>query len=1005
MPITYDNKNDQDQESGWKPDGSHDDLGGLPADEQAKLDQMEAGLRDGDLADKESASSEDGEGGGFYKPDSDKEERGALDKTGAKDESTGGGATAGPSWVKGDSTSKNIRRFVGNSFMRKKTLALGGGAVGGIMILAFIFFSFFSAYKVTHIIESIEQRVGAVPEYAVERRLEYYMNKYLIMKTAAKYGASDAVIKKEYTYLGKGVFGTLVTNWQGAKLDTVLEQKYGARLVPKVEGEVFGRQWSRPSNWNLVLADGTVTPLNSREAREFTKILARQETKSHQVLKRYAIRKIFKNYQGIPNWKPFERQRESARQSYFEKKVKFKRYVLRNTVGQVSKSWGAYMSCMTQGGARSACKQLRKSNPTSADPDLKDLKLVDGDLKVGDDIVDALDGKVGAEVDSLVSRELTETLTKTTTKKLLTSAVAVIGVADMAAKIVKTADEGALSKIVYVKNATQYAGFAAGFLSCADQIRSGIDIDSDSARICTEVFKDYEKSMVNQGRTATQRIKYDCNNDGDTADPEDFIDAGQSVCTNKKVMQDMESFTNNDTWNNFIAPTARKWDDTAGWAIEKVNEGVGAITDAIGVTDGIAKLMEISGLETTFSEGFAWLIERVAAPVITGGEVGSAAYDAMFAGIAVSKSNLGGGVGEAREDTIGGAYLSDQQVAQIKAEQYDTRQQELKREDTFARYFSPEIPESLTSQAIMATPSSVSSAATMFGNLFKPSAFIGNTVSNFTTNAEAQATSVENPFGVISYGFPANDPIFTANDGEGMDPDVLWEKYQCDKPPADRPQNADSTFKKNIDGIPFEVPTKTDPCLLEQIVEDAGSRYFTKTYDEGIDDGAGGTTAGGGGQTGLLNPGGLAWPTQAEGSFISSCFNEPRERGPHKGMDIAIAADTPAFAVADGEVILAGDKADGYGSNYVAIKHTKDDGTTFVSGYGHMNSMTVKKGDQVTQAQQVGTIGSQGNSTGPHMHIIINVGGKDNFNGDVDPLSNGMEVPPGALNPQGCPKY
>lgn len=155
------------------------------------------------------------------------------------------------------------------------------------------------------------------------------------------------------------------------------------------------------------------------------------------------------------------------------------------------------------------------------------------------------------------------------------------------------------------------------------------------------------------------------------------------------------------------------------------------------------------------------------------------------------------------------------------------------------------------------------------------------------------------------------------------------------------------------------------------------------------------------GEMGVLVPGGFAWPTQIEGSRVTSCYGERIDpitglAGGHRGIDISIGADTPAFAVADGEVVFAGE-AGGYGPYFVAIKHAGG----VVSSYGHMNSMTVSVGEQVKQAQKVGTIGSRGKSTGPHMHLNISQKG-DMFNGDVDPFKVGLAVPPGVPNTAGC---
>lgn len=75
--------------------------------------------------------------------------------------------------------------------------------------------------------------------------------------------------------------------------------------------------------------------------------------------------------------------------------------------------------------------------------------------------------------------------------------------------------------------------------------------------------------------------------------------------------------------------------------------------------------------------------------------------------------------------------------------------------------------------------------------------------------------------------------------------------------------------------------------------------------------------------------------------------------------------DDPVVASAAGTVIVADTVADtGYG-RWVEIDH----GNGEKSLYAHMNTVTVTVGEYVDQGEQVGTLGSTGNSTGPHLHF------------------------------------
>jgi murein DD-endopeptidase MepM/ murein hydrolase activator NlpD len=89
----------------------------------------------------------------------------------------------------------------------------------------------------------------------------------------------------------------------------------------------------------------------------------------------------------------------------------------------------------------------------------------------------------------------------------------------------------------------------------------------------------------------------------------------------------------------------------------------------------------------------------------------------------------------------------------------------------------------------------------------------------------------------------------------------------------------------------------------------------------------------------------------------------------HTGVDYAAPTGTPIRSVGDGVVTFAGVQR-GYG-NVVEIMH-RDGKSTL---YAHMHTIAVRKGQSVSQAQNIGTVGSTGWSTGPHLHFEFRVNG------------------------------
>ena len=90
----------------------------------------------------------------------------------------------------------------------------------------------------------------------------------------------------------------------------------------------------------------------------------------------------------------------------------------------------------------------------------------------------------------------------------------------------------------------------------------------------------------------------------------------------------------------------------------------------------------------------------------------------------------------------------------------------------------------------------------------------------------------------------------------------------------------------------------------------------------------------------------------------------------HDGIDLAGPVGTPIYAAADGVVKEAGPTNSGYGA-WVLLQHS--DGT--VTRYGHINSWSVQVGQRVFAGDEIASIGNRGNSTGPHLHFSVLLGG------------------------------
>ena len=113
---------------------------------------------------------------------------------------------------------------------------------------------------------------------------------------------------------------------------------------------------------------------------------------------------------------------------------------------------------------------------------------------------------------------------------------------------------------------------------------------------------------------------------------------------------------------------------------------------------------------------------------------------------------------------------------------------------------------------------------------------------------------------------------------------------------------------------------------------------------------------------------GFDWPAKGiiTGVYGSQRILNGQPRAPHYGIDIAAAKGTPVLAPADGIITMADDLY--YTGGTIIIDHGLNISSTML----HLESMSLSVGDIVERGQVIGTVGSSGRSTGPHMDWRIN---------------------------------
>lgn len=221
----------------------------------------------------------------------------------------------------------------------------------------------------------------------------------------------------------------------------------------------------------------------------------------------------------------------------------------------------------------------------------------------------------------------------------------------------------------------------------------------------------------------------------------------------------------------------------------------------------------------------------------------------------------------------------------------------------------------------------------------------------------------------------------------GLNPDVEPTKIQIGQEIIVRKAapviSVQTTIEETyIEKIPYQTETQDDDTLtttqkrtITAGVEGENQIVASVTYVDGVE-----TTRE------VLSSTNLSQPTNAlvavgtkqpisNGTFImpaKGTLTSPygyRSSGFHSGIDIANSSGTPIYAADGGTVTFSGWYG-GYG--YCVII---DHGNGFTTLYGHASSLSVSKGDKVSQGDYIMAMGTTGNSTGNHLHFEIRVNG------------------------------
>jgi murein DD-endopeptidase MepM/ murein hydrolase activator NlpD len=218
----------------------------------------------------------------------------------------------------------------------------------------------------------------------------------------------------------------------------------------------------------------------------------------------------------------------------------------------------------------------------------------------------------------------------------------------------------------------------------------------------------------------------------------------------------------------------------------------------------------------------------------------------------------------------------------------------------------------------------------------------GLVVCQTTPNARVEVGRSENDTytqtadknGVLLVGFDRDEPAAFVRVGEQrVDFDINPREYDISR----------------IDGLPKRFVSEYTPEQLAQIRKATKLKkvgFASKVEEIGF-------------KNGFIYP--VTTHTKTTNFGAQRILNGDPKR-PHFGVDLAAPKGTPILAPADGIVSLASEEMYFEGS-LIMIDH----GQGLISYYLHNETVDVQEGQRVVQGQQIGTVGSRGRSTGPHL--------------------------------------
>lgn len=780
---------------------------------------------------------------------------------------------------------KNVfRRMAGASRTKKRIAAAAAVGVGGIIGSAIGFFALLPL-KVTSLITNVTGTYSAAEQGAVGSESQNLVDKYLINKVLPGVGkprchttvSAGCLVAKSS---GKDPISKLYNSWRENRLENKLATKYGIVMGKKGNNyfiNLNGKGINLGDHPTSIFDHPGTTKGTKAEISSVLDDAIKQETLWNKTLFRFKYGPFIKNKYSVERCTiACKVEKASGNRvrlqpvldSIATQKLAAKGYVIGKVISPISEQYGLILQCVLAGGN---CGTDLEKNATPGEAEKTsdfqkklDSQLADYAAKFATEEAgqDALK-KLTAQADKISADGFKDAVLKTLAAQIgeklgiqgADKAIPIVGQVLLVAQLISSAQHiGPILKYMgYAINAAAAVKLYTTYAAVASETKSGnvtaAELGGFSDSLSTNLTGAasdqsdmtqtplYQNLYGSSSGTSTALLDsilptkaYAASNTGYLCNNGKGVPVGQLVCPEELLSRGNHFASDISTVVGYLPGFTKVTADI----IVAIQNKVGSLLFTVGCDTSLVckpALNQFSRLAAPIEAKLTNLIiTTLISPPFSDNMSGGRTGDMITAGADVSYN-------KSCQDQLGCSQLNNQQVADIRNQQTEQKQNSFNHLSLFARVFSTDSPYSLVSRVATIMPANWASASSSMASTFlsNPLAHFGNVIGSvFSGNhVFAAASAQSDPFGVIQYGYPASmiPP----------DPEAYWNSKCVTGPMATYDSSTDqldvsawASKQKQSTNTGEAVATTPNPCLLIQsTVQSDGALFDTSLISKG----------------------------------------------------------------------------------------------------------------------------------------------------------------------------